>query len=111
MDYENELYKPVRASALNQEYEIIFPHENEKGAISSKEIIRISDVVCAEVSYPATGVGIEIGWADSFEKPILCFYKKGSDVSGSLKFVAKQVIAYSDMQDFVTKLGESLKQL
>ena len=33
---------------------------------TSKEVIRTSDLVIADISYPSTGVGIELGWADCF---------------------------------------------
>ena len=110
-DYEKELYQPIRSSALNKRYEIILPHETDREAVSSKEIIKICDLLCAEVSNAATGVGIEIGWANASDKPILCFYKKGSDISGSLKYVAREVIEYKDVGDFIVKLDEFLKRV
>lgn len=108
-DYKNELYKPIRENALNQLHEIIFPHETNK-FINSKDIIKNCDLIIAEVTYPATGLGIELGWAEIFNKPVVCFYKKGSKLSGSLKAVTHNFIDYSDSKDLVKKLEEYFKR-
>ena len=108
-DYENELYKPLRASALNTKHEIILPHEKTADAVTSKEVIKTCDLVLAEVSYPATGVGIELGWADAFGKPILCVYKAGNEIPSSLRFITKDFIVYSDSGDLISQLDEFLK--
>jgi len=60
-DYKNGLYKPVRESALNKQHEIVFPHENESSTTNTKDVIKTYDIVFAEVSFPATGLGIELG--------------------------------------------------
>ncbi len=109
MDYENDLYFPIRASELNKQHEIILPHEINKSAVTSKEIIKTCDAVCAEVSFPAIGVGIELGWADAFGKPIFCVYKDGCEISGSLKYITKNLISYTNTNDLIAKIGEILK--
>jgi hypothetical protein len=110
-DYEKELYQPLRASALNSQHEFVLPHEKNADGVHSKEIIRSCDVFCAEVSQPATGVGIELGWADAVDVPVICFYKKGTKPSGSLKFIARETIEYSDSDELVEKLSESLQKI
>src|SRR3990167_1351123 len=92
-DYKNELYAPLRDSRLNSQHEIFLPHETDQ-FINTKEIVEKSDMVIAEVSYPATGEGIELGWADSFRIPIVCLYKEGTKPSQSLKAVSETVVAY-----------------
>ena len=72
-DYKNELYLLIRKSYLNNEHEIILPIENGREVIT-KEMIKSCDLVIAEVSYPSTGMGIELGWADIFKIPIYCIY-------------------------------------
>jgi len=110
-DYEKELYKPLRASILNSAHQFIFPHEKEANGSNSKGAIRSCDVFCAEVSQPATGVGIEIGWADMFDVPVLGFYKKGTKPSSSLNYIAREVIEYSDSNELVEKLSDSLAKI
>ncbi|MDD4333027.1 MAG: hypothetical protein PHT51_02840 [Patescibacteria group bacterium] len=106
-DYKNDLYSPIRNSELNSKHEIIFPHETDE-LIISRDIIKTVDLMIAEVSYPATGMGIELGWADSFGRPIICIYKKGSKISKSLKAVCDNFIEYSDEKDLVEKLKKVL---
>jgi hypothetical protein len=109
MDYEQELYAPIRASALNNAYEIVLPHE--KGADAhTKDVIRSSGFVFAEVSHPATGVGIELGWADAFGIPIICLHKKGVYVSGSLRYVTNHFLEYTDGDDLVRQMSVFLSQ-
>ncbi len=81
-----------------------------KRDVNTKEIIKNSDLIIAEVSFPATGQGIEIGWADIFGVPILCVSKEGQKISGSLKYITDKFITYSDSQDFITKLSEFLSK-
>ncbi len=60
----------------------------------------------AEVSYPATSLGIELGWAEMLGTPVLCVSKKGYKISGSLEVVTKDFIEYSDTKDLVNKIQE-----
>lgn len=102
-DYKTELYGPLRNSPLNFQHRFILPHETEE-FIKSKEIIEKSDLVVAEVSYPSTGEGIELGWANIFLIPILCVYREGTKPSGSLKAITNAVVSYSDPVDMVSKI-------
>ncbi len=113
MNYKEELYLPIRESKLNSENEIILPHEiyQEASDFVTKDIIKKCDVMVAEVSFPATGLGIELGWADSFGRPIICIYRKGSKISGSLKVVCKNFIEYTDKEDLIEKLDSALSAL
>lgn len=110
-NYKEELYKPIRNSRLNDEHEIIFPHEVHEEAkdFVTRDIIKTCDVMVAEVSFPATGLGIELGWANSSKCPIICIYKKGSKISGSLKVICDKFIEYTDKKDLVDKLDKSLE--
>ncbi len=60
------------------------------------KIIEKYDLVIAEVSLPATGLGIELGWADYSNTPILCIYEKGSKFSSFLKFITNNFIEYDN---------------
>lgn len=109
-NFKEELYKPLRESALNTQHEIFLPQENGKEVVT-KETIKNSDVVVAEVSYASTGQGIELGWADVFGVPIVCIYKEGSKISGSLQFITKEFIIYKNKEEMVDKLSEALNNL
>lgn len=107
-DFKNELYKVLENGNLNQEF--IFPHKNSDSPFNSKELFesRGCDLVLAEVSHPATGQGIELGWADANQIPIICIYKKGSEISGSLKVISDDFIEYDN--DLIEELREGLKK-
>ena len=109
-DFVNELYEPIKNSDLIKKHQFTFPHENNK-VINCEKIFRNKevDLVLAEVSYPATGQGIELGYAEILEIPIVCCYKKGSDLSGSLRWISKKFIEYNDPDDLIQKLMKELK--
>jgi hypothetical protein len=109
-DYQRNLYTPVRKSLLNMEHNIFLPHEDLQKTIKSKDIIRDCDIVFAEVSFPATGMGIEIGWADAFGVPIVCLYGKNAQVSKSLRFITNDFIEYDNSEDLVHKITLFLKK-
>ncbi len=102
--YEPELYVPLKAS-LAKQYDIFFPHDDKNGGSKSKDVIANCDVVLAEVSYPSTGQGIELGWADTYHVPIVCFYKFESKLSSSLPFISDTFLEYESREDMVQKLG------
>ncbi len=106
-DFENELYKPLRASNLNDAHEFFLPHE-EGRSVNTQDEIKNSNLVLAEVSFPSTGQGIELGWANMLKVPILCVSKEGSKVSGSLKYLTQDFVVYSDAADLVSKLDAFL---
>lgn len=109
-DFKNELYKPLRESDLNNKYNLMLPHELSDQQFNSKERMKNEiDVVVAEVSYPSTGMGIELGWADAFDKPIICIYKSGTKPSGAVRALTEKVIEYTDADDFVKKLSAAVE--
>ena len=109
LNFKEELYCTIRESKLNSEHEIIFPHESEN-AFSTKDIIKTCDIMIAEVSFPSTGLGIELGWADSFGRSIICVYQKGAKMSGSLKLVCNNIIEYKDDKDLIDELDQILNR-
>src|SRR6185437_3604843 len=100
-EFKKDLYDPLKQSDLANIHNFILPHDNNPQSFDAKELLQNKkcDLVLAEVSYPATGQGIELGWANVFEIPIMCIYKEGSDISGSLKFICKDFLAYRNSED------------
>ena len=107
-DYENELYKPIKASQLSAIHNFFLPHETENINIDAIDQLKHIDILVAEASFPSTGQGIELGQASMMGIPVVCFYKVGAKTSGSLRFVTDQVIEYSDIDDFLIKLKATL---
>jgi len=111
-DFKKELYKPIRQSSLNDEHTFVLPHETSDEPFNSKDYLKNeADLLIAEVSEPATGLGIELGWADTFAVPIICIYKKGSKVSGSLKVVSKYFVEYSDSKELISGIERIINQM
>lgn len=106
-DYVNELYEPIKQN-LASSHDFILPHDSGSD-IHSKDLIESSDLVLAEVSYPSTGQGIELGWADVASKSIICIYRDSTKPSEALRHITQSFIAYTDKRDMVNKLLDKLK--
>ena len=108
-DFKNNLYNLLRQSKLNSQYKIVFPHENNLIPIDSQSIIKNSHFVLAEVSYPSTGQGIELGWANLFNIPVLCLFREDKTYSDSLKFVSNKFFSYKNGDELIIKLEKYLQ--
>jgi hypothetical protein len=104
-DYEGELYAPLKQSPIASRHELFFPHDPKNVNLNTKDIVKSCGLMLAEVSRPSTGQGIEIGRAEAAGVPVLCCYKAGSKISGSLKFVTSDFIVYKDTEDLLQKLA------
>lgn len=104
-NFKDELYDALSHSDLNGNHTFIFPHQKSDTPINSKNIISESDLILAEVSYPSTGLGIELGWAEAANKKILCIYKAGSKPSQSIKEVSSDFIEYSDKTTMIDQIA------
>lgn len=103
-DYEKQLYAPLRKAVEGTAHELIFPrvwHEQDK---SAKEFIRGADLVIGEISHPSTGQGIEFGWADMMNAPILFLRKHGAKSSSALRYLGGEFIEYQNTVDLQKKV-------
>ena len=57
-DYQKELYEPLKNAPFFLDHTWIFPHDGVE--VNSRESLKNIDLFIAEVSHPATGLGIEI---------------------------------------------------
>ena len=110
-DFKNELYIPLRNSNLNNIHSITLPHDNSSEQFNSKDYLKKCDLVIAEVSFPSTGQGIELGWANLYDIPIVCVYKKGTKFSGSIKSVSNNFIEYENSKDMIAKLSNYIEEI
>jgi len=101
-EYQANLYDPLRANF--SELDIFLPHEKGGKLLDTKQIIKESELILAEVSYPSTGQGIELGWANTFDIPIVCIYRDGTKPSSALRIVSHNLINYSSADELVHKL-------
>jgi len=102
-NFQEELYKPLRESSLNKNHEIYLPQEHGRKTIT-KEFVQSCDLIIAESSFPSTGQGIELGWADIYEIPILCISKKGIEPSRALQYVTRSFASYEDGEDMIKQI-------
>lgn len=107
-DYETELYAPLKKLTR---YAFIFPHEELLQPHNTRNIIANADIFLAEVSYPSTGLGIELGWANDANIPIICIYKKEYTFSSAIKLIANDMIEYNNMEDISEKLSKYLASI
>lgn len=99
-DFQNELYNPLKKSLVFTQHTFILPHDEGKKTISSKEIIASCDLVIAEVSFPSTGLGIELGWADDLKKSIVGIYREGVVYSSALNVLTDTFFSYHMSENF-----------
>lgn len=109
INYIDELYKPLRNDSFFNEYELILPHEKSRDSSNTREFYKNIDVFIAECSEPATGLGIELGWAYDDNKNIYIIYKKGKKISGSLKAVTDNFFEYESVEEMVEIIKEIVK--
>ena len=107
-DFKKELYEPIRNSELNKKNQIALPHETSTELFNSKEYMKSCNLIIAEVSYPSTGQGIELGWANLYNVPILAFYKSGSKPSGSIKAVTNTILEYKNTEELISLLERAI---
>jgi len=103
-DFVNELYKPIRSSDPNKRHTFILLHEDARDW-NMNETFKGVDLLVAEVSFPSTGQGIEIGWANMLKVPILCISKEGAKISGSLEYITGDFLTYTDSKDLIAKIS------
>ena len=111
-DYMNELYLPILNSELGKREKFILPHLTDE-SFNSQEVIENSDLFIAELTYPSTGLGIEIGRAEMKGKRILCICNENSKLPSSLKYVNVDTLYYKDSEDMIKKIEkyiDSIKQ-
>ncbi len=110
-DYQTELYQPLKQSAVMQQHTVIYPHDEENTEIETNSHIPDTNLMIAEVSYPSTGAGIEIGLVQAAGIPTLFVYKAGTKPTGSLRFIKGKRIEYTDSADLIAKVEAEIATL
>ena len=100
-DYRKELYEPIKASGLFQQHEIILPHESDADTQNPRNFYSTLDLFVAEVSYPSTGLGIELAWAQDAGRKILCFHRADKKPSRSIGSVCSDIKIYKDLEEMI----------
>lgn len=102
-DYQTQLYEPL-INALD-EGTVIVPHEHRaEASFDSREVIPSCSLMIAEVSYPSTGLGMELAWAEAASIPVLCIHQADCTPSTSVTSVFSNALSYSSTDDMVNKV-------
>ena len=109
MDYENEIYRPLRENEILRRHELVLPHEKAQEIANAREDYRGFDLVIAECSQPSMGVGIELGWFYDDRVPIVALVKRGFVASEALKIVATEILEY-DAGDLSRKVEKIVQE-
>ncbi|HVZ58644.1 MAG TPA: hypothetical protein VG935_02730 [Patescibacteria group bacterium] len=110
-DFKKELYTPILNSPLASQHKFILPHAESDMPFTSKELLmnKGCDLIIAEVSYPATGQGIELGWANLLNIPIVCIYQDGATPSPSLALVSSKMMMYTSTENMIEDITGLLR--
>ena len=109
-DYKNELYLPIRNDKELKKLEIILPHEISNISSNTRDFYRSIDLFIAECSYPAVGMGIELGWVYDDNIPIYCIHKKGIRTSNSIKAVTSDIYEYKSVDEMLEIIKDIIKK-
>ncbi len=110
-DYKKDLYKPL--TNLIPKSDLILPHEKSHRPTFTKDIIahKKCNFILAEVSYPSTGQGIELGWASLVDIPIVCIHKEKAIMSTSLQLITARFMPYHRIEDLKDELLQIISLL
>ena len=68
-----------------------------------------SDMLIVEFTEKGVGLGMGAGFASALDKPIYVIAKTGSDISSTMKSVAREIIFYDNPEDLTPKFKEISK--
>ena len=104
-----ELFGEFNADKDLEEKERKSEISDEEIYTSDIKLISQCDVFIAEVSTPSSGVGYEVGLAESLNKRILCLFRKdkGKKLSAMINGNRKiMILEYKTIQDLKSKLRD-----
>lgn len=80
------------------------PQEEKQMMQQAFSDIKSSDLLIAEVSEKAIGVGIEIGYAAALQKPLIYLRKSGAEHSTTAAGTATRILIYASPQGLADNL-------
>ena len=110
IDYINELYEPLKNANFLKNYTLLLPHELSEFSYNTRDFYKDIDIFIAEVSKPATGLGIELGWAFDDQIPVYCIHRTDSKVSSSIKSITDKIYKYKDIDEMLVIVKKIFEQ-
>lgn len=108
-EYQESLYRPLKDSSIDERHELVLPHDSDEFFNSRKFLGNECDLFVAEVSEASTGLGIELGWADSYGVNLICIHQENSDPSSALKAVADELHSYSSADEMLEVINKKIE--
>jgi hypothetical protein len=108
-DYNKQLYVPFLEVVENSNHNVFLPEIDRDNIIKTKDIIMKSDLFIVECSRPSIGLGIECGWAEAFNVPIVAIYEQSFKLSGSIKFITDKIYSYCNKNELKQLLKTIIK--
>lgn len=99
-NFTAKLYEPIKKASFFSFHTFIFPHDASI-QVFSEETLKEIDVFIAEISYPSTGLWIELWIAKMLWKRIVWIYKKGTVPSSSIDLVTQEKYEYSTISELL----------
>lgn len=90
---------------------IFEPNQEKKMMRQACHDIENSDILIAELSNKAIGVGIEVGYAAALKKPIIYLKNKRAEYSKTIGGLSAVLIEYDDIDELANQLEGYLAQL
>lgn len=87
------------------------PHQAQAMMAATLRDVRAADLLIAEVSHKAIGVGIEIGLAAAWGKPIVYVRHASAEPSTTVSGLAAATVVYRDAADLRARLAATLGTL
>jgi hypothetical protein len=111
INYQN-LYNYFKKLSDMAEYNFILPHFDSDKPFDSLDFFQSGDcnLVLAEVSNSATGLGIELGWASLLNIPIIAIYQDSQKPSSSIRVITKYIFCYKGLVDLENILMINLQR-
>lgn len=110
-DFKNDLYEPIKRSNLADIYDFIYLMETPGNLPNTKEMIRSFNAVIGEISYPSTGAGIEIGWADALGIPLVLIHNQSYNPPEYYKTISSYVSEYDNAENIPEIIAPALKHI
>ena len=104
-NYQNELYLPLKNSEIFKHHEFILPHD-DNNYNHDRDFYKSIDLVIAEVSYPSTGLGIELGFLYDDNKKIYCIHKNNIKISSSINAITKKIYQYENEENMLNIISD-----
>ena len=110
MNYQEDLYKPLRKEESLKKHQLILPHEESNPSSNDREFYKKIDLFIADCSEKGTGLGIELGWAYDDKTKIYCIHQEGKNIGMSISKITSNIYSYKDTNEMVNLIKDIIEK-